>query len=72
MRQLRPQELERLRGMYPKGTRVKLIYMDDPQAPPIGTEGTVVGVDSLGTIHVTWDTGSTLGIAYGVDRCVKI
>ncbi len=72
MRQLRPQELEWLRNTYPRGTRVKLIYMDDPQAPPTDTEGTVVGVDILGTIHVTWDTGSTLGIAYGVDRCVKI
>ena len=72
MRQVRPETVERLRNAYPVGTRVKLIYMDDVQAPPIGTLGTVVGVDAIGTIHVDWDNGCGLGIAYGVDKCVKI
>ena len=30
-----------LRAEYPAGTRVKLLKMDDIQAPPIGTLGTV-------------------------------
>ena len=34
-------ELKMLREMYPKGTRVVLLEMDDPQAPPVGTMGTV-------------------------------
>jgi hypothetical protein len=61
--------LEKLKRWYPKGTRVELVYMDDPQAPPIGTTGTVTCVDDIGTIHVSWDTGGSLGIAYGVDKC---
>ena len=50
----------------------KLLEMDDIQAPPIGTEGTVVHVDDTGSICVRWDTGSGLNVIYGVDRCVKI
>ena len=37
--------VERVRKMYPKGTRVELVRMEDVQAPPIGTKGTVTGVD---------------------------
>ena len=42
-----------------KGARVRLISMDDVQAPPAGTEGTVQYVDDAGTIHVQWDTGDS-------------
>ena len=59
-------------GEDPAGCRVKLLEMDDIQAPPIGTEGTVVHVDDTGSICVRWDTGSGLNVIYGVDRCVKI
>ena len=45
-----------------KGKRVKLIKMDDPQAPPPGTHGTIKGTDDIGQIHVKWDNGSTLAI----------
>ncbi len=62
-------EIADLRARYSKGTRVRLECMDDLQAPPIGTEGTVVYVDDLGSIHVAWDNGSSLAIAYGVDSC---
>lgn len=50
------------------GTRVRLIAMDDRQAPPRGTEGTVQFVDDAGTIHVQWDTGSSLGLVPGADE----
>jgi hypothetical protein len=33
--------VERLRSQYPVGTRVELVQMDDVQAPPVGTKGTV-------------------------------
>jgi hypothetical protein len=46
--------------------------MNDLQAPPAGMKGTVVAVDDLGTIHIKWDNGSTLGIIYGEDACRKI
>ena len=59
--------LRELRNQYPLGMRVKLVSMDDPQAPLPGTMGTVMDVDSLGTIHVRWDNGSTLGVVYGID-----
>lgn len=39
-----------LRAAYPKGSRVVLVQMDDIQAPPLGTKGTVQGVDDIGTI----------------------
>ena len=64
--------IEKLRKMFSKGTRVELVKMDDTQAPPIGTKGTVVCVDDIGTIIVKWDNGSTLGVVYGVDKCSKI
>lgn len=58
-----------LREVYPKGARVELVQMDDPQAPPIGTKGTVRGVDAIGSIMVSWDNGSSLSVVYGEDAC---
>ncbi len=63
--------VERLREEYPAGCRVRLIKMDDPQAPPPGTEGTVRGVDDIGSIMVAWDNGSGLHVAYGEDECIR-
>lgn len=64
--------VERVRSQYPVGTRVKLVKMDDVQAPPIGTRGTVTGVDDTASIMVNWDNGSGLNVVYGEDRCRKI
>lgn len=66
---MRQEILSRLRQEYPKGARVELLKMDDPQAPPIGTRGTVIGVDDIGSIMVRWDTGSGLHVVYGEDAC---
>ena len=60
--------VESLRKRYPTGARVELLEMNDFQAPPIGTQGTVIGVDDIGSIMVRWDNGSSLSVAYGVDR----
>lgn len=65
---IRDRELELLRSNYPRGTRVELLKMDDVQAPPIGTTGTVIGVDDTGSLLVDWDNGSGLNVIYGVDR----
>ena len=64
--------VEVLRRQYPAGTRVELVRMDDPQAPPIGTKGTVKGVDDIGSIMVAWDNGCGLSVAYGADICRKV
>ena len=64
-------EIERIRENYPAGTRVRLLKMDDPQAPPAGTEGTVTGVDDTGSLLVRWDNGSGLNVIYGIDIVTK-
>ena len=69
MRMISKAALEGSRLRYTPGTRVELVEMDDIQAPPIGTKGTVIGVDDIGSIMVAWDNGSGLSVAYGADIC---
>lgn len=46
-----------------RGDRVELIRMGaDPHPLEPGSRGTVTLVDSLGTVHVRWDNGRTLGL----------
>lgn len=66
------ERLERIKEQYPQGARVELVKMDDTQAPPIGTKGTVIGVDDIGSIMVNWDNGSSLSVVYGEDSCRKL
>ena len=62
-----------LREKYPTGTRVELVHMDDPYTSlTTGDKGTVRFVDDIGTIHISWDCGSSLGAVYGVDIITKI
>ncbi len=64
------QEVERLRKQYPRGARVELVRMNDPYSRlKPGDKGTVALVDDVGTIHVNWDCGSTLGVAFREDSC---
>ena len=65
--------IEGLKKRYPEGTRVELVAMSDPYAPPRGTQGTVTGVDDIGSLLVHWDNGSGLNVLYGEDtvRIVK-
>ena len=64
--------VEQVRRQYPVGTRVELVEMDDFQAPPIGTKGTVEGVDDTVSLLVAWDNGSRLNVVYGEDEVRKI
>lgn len=64
--------LNHLRKEYPHGTRVKLVRMDDFQAPSVGTLGTVVEVDDMGNLQMNWDNGSCLAVIYGVDGVEKV
>ena len=61
------EQIAALRERYPRGTRVELLCMDDPQAPPTGTMGEVIGVDDAGQLLVQWETGSSLSLIPGVD-----
>lgn len=64
--------VEKIKSEYPPGTRVELVKMDDIQASPVGTKGTVTGVDDIGSIMVRWDNGSGLNLVYGEDICKKL
>jgi len=65
--------VERLKKQYPKGTRVELIFMNDPYAKlKPGDKGMVSMVDDIGTVFVHWDCGSSLGVAYGEDHIRKV
>ena len=72
MRAMTPEILASLRERFPQGARVELVRMDDLQAPPIGTLGTVIGVDDTGSVMVRWDNGSGLHVVYGEDECRKV
>ena len=53
------------------GARVRVLAMNDPQAVPRGTIGTVVNSTDMGTwmrIAVHWDNDSTLALAVPPDQ----
>lgn len=64
--------VEKVRAEYPIGTRVELVKMDDVQAPPVSTKGTVKGVDDTASLLVDWDNGCGLNVIYGIDKVRKI
>ena len=64
--------LDRLRRVYPVGCRVELLHMDDVTAPPVGTMGTVAGIDDTGSIMVDWDNGSELNCLYVIEWVRKV
>ena len=64
--------VERVKKEYPAGTRVILQRMEDPQSPPVGTMGTVTGVDDTASLIVSWDNGSGLNVVYGEDYAKKM
>lgn len=50
------------------GMRVRLVSTTDPYTTLVaGDEGVVNSVDDVGTVHVTWDNGSSLGLVHGED-----
>jgi hypothetical protein len=69
MKGMRSEDVDALKLKYPKGTRVRLISMSDAfTCLTEGDAGTVSCVDDIGTIHVDWDSGSSLGLIPGHDR----
>lgn len=72
MDEMNRRRVEVLRNQYPAGCVVELISMDDEFAPPKGTKGKVIHVDDIGSIHIAWETGSTLRVVPGVDMVRKL
>ena len=73
MKNIHPEMLKQLKEYYTAGTRVMLIRMSDPYTDlRQGDRGTVTMVDDIGTVHVNWDRGSTLGVVFGEDECRRI
>ena len=65
--------VDRLCKIYPSGTRVELVRMEDPYTTlKPGDTGRVVHVDDAGSIHIQWDKGSGLAAIYGVDVIRKL
>ena len=73
MNGIHPELLKQLKEYFKPGTKVMLVRMSDPyETIPPGTIGEVLCVDSLGTLHVMWSNGSTLGVVFREDSVVKI
>ena len=67
------EKIKQIKQDYPHGTRIQLDHMNDPYSPVSdGTKGTVSFVDDMGTLHMIWDNGRTLGIVQDVDEFHKI
>lgn len=66
--------VDKIKADFPTGCRVELVKMNDPYRPEMkpGIKGVVDSVDDIGTIHVVWDLGLRLGVAFGEDECKRI
>ena len=63
MNQMKRQQVEYYKEIYPPGTRILLIHMgSDPRPVEDDMKGTVRCVDDMGTIHCDFDNGCRLGI----------
>lgn len=65
---LTQEEIQRIKDIYVKGTKIYLIKMRDKYAPPPKTIGTVEFVDDIGQIHCNWNNGSSLALVEGIDQ----
>lgn len=61
-------DLKKIKEKYPKGTKIKLINMEDDYGVPSGTLGKVDFIDDEGQIHMKWDNGSSLALIEGLDQ----
>lgn len=57
---------------YKPGDRIELISMEDSQAVPIGTKGTIDYIDDIGQLHMHWDNGRSLAVNLDVDIIKRI
>lgn len=61
--------VDEIKARYPTGTRIKLIAFNNSfKNKKEGLLGTVVLVDDLGTLHMQWDDGSSVGLIVDEDH----
>ena len=60
-------ELQKIKDLYPEETRIKLLKDMDDEYLKAGATGRVDYIDDMGTIHMKWDCGSSLGLIVGKD-----
>ena len=62
-------EIKAIKEKYVSGTKIKLLepMKDEMYSVETGTIGEVDFVDDIGTIHMDWDSGSSLGLIPEVD-----
>ena len=61
--------LQKIKDTYRNGTRVELEKVYNIQAPPKGTQGTVIGVDDNGDVQVLCDNGQAVPFSPVIDIC---
>lgn len=63
------EQVARIKERYPIGTVIELAAdMDDAYAPiPKGTQGEIASIDDVGTLHMNWSNGRSLGVVVGED-----
>lgn len=60
--------IEYQRKKHPEGSRVQLVTLNDPYSKlKPGECGVLRCIDSMGTYHIDWDSGSGLGLVPGED-----
>lgn len=58
------EQVKLFKSKFKEGARIKLIRagFDETLPIPNGMTGTIRKVDNIGTVHVDWDNGVTLGL----------
>ena len=64
--------VEKLREMYPEGTKIILQEMQGESQMPYGLKGTVTHVDDAGQFHMRWENRSNLALDVEVDTFQKV
>ena len=64
-----PEKVREIRTAY-LGKRLRFVAHSEPDPQPLtpGVEGVVESVDDIGTLHMRWSDGRSLGLIVGVDR----
>lgn len=67
-----PIDVEKVKRLFPAGTKIKCIKMKGESSIPSGMTGIVQFIDDAGTIFPRWENGSLLGIIPDKDEFSKV